>query len=161
MTLLELFVLFSAAQGYLLRLFGLTELGSHHGPFPSDTKAVKRIHRDAEGEIEYVYEAPVTLIDRLRRITPLSPYEIEDDVWYINGIKAEVWECPKCLSPWLAAVLVTPLMLLMGRWKQIPLMWLAVTGGGFFAYTLTEFLWDRINTAGIVYTAEEGPDTVS
>lgn len=140
--MLELFALLSAAAGYLIRLFLIEERSSHYGPFPAQDATVKRIHRDREGDIAYIYEQPVTLLERIRRLTPLNPYMIDESTqeWHINGLKSEVWECPKCLSPWVAVAITVPVLLLTGKWKQIPLMTLAVTGGGYFMFVLTDYL---------------------
>jgi hypothetical protein len=154
----ELFILLSFAVSYFVRVFEFGELVSHFGPFPNYDKLVKRIHRDEEGDIIDIYEAPVTLIDEVRARTPMNPYHISDNTWMIDNQKMWVWECPKCLSPYVAAALTVPVMLFYGRWQDIPLMWAAVTGGGYFVYSIVDYLY-RIEISETVIYAEQGPSS--
>ncbi len=154
--MLERFVLLSSAVGYLLHLFEAQERTSHFGPFRSfDDKIIRHYYND-EGEVEDTYEQPVTLIERIRRWSPLNPYNVNSAAreWHVDSLKIEVWECPKCLSPWIALAVVVPFMLLAGKWKQIPLMWLAVTGGGYAMYGLIETLRGAGEGAIMAYSAE-------
>lgn len=141
--MLEISILLSFGVGYFIRLFEMLERKSYFGPYQSYTQKIFRVYRGKEGEVERIYEQPVTLIERIRRASPLNPYSVSDDEteWHVDAEKAEVWECPKCLSPWMAFATVVPFMLVMGRWRQIPLMWVGVTGGGYFIYSLTEHFW--------------------
>lgn len=137
----ELLTILSLASAYFLRVFLFEELFSHHGPAKNQDIRIKRF--DAHGEY---YDAPQTLIDRVRQATPMKPYIIRGDEWIVDSEKMEVWECPKCLSPYIAFAVTIPLMLLYGRWRDIPLMWAGVTGGGYLIYSIIE----RLQT----YTAE-------
>lgn len=131
----ELFVYLSLIVAYFVRVFQFEELYSHHGPRKNHDVRIKRF--DNTGEY---YDAPQTLIDRVRQASPLNPYIVRGDEWIVDSEKMEVWECPKCLSPYIALAVTVPLMLLYGRWRDIPLMWLSATGGGYLVYSVIERL---------------------
>jgi len=158
MQTIELFVMLSAAVAYFTRIFLYEEKESHFGPLENWDVRIRRIERDVDGEIDedHSYEAPQTLIDRVRFASPMNPYDVDSEGnWKVNEKKIEVWECPKCLTPYIAAAIVVPVMLLMGKWKQIPLMWAAVTGGSHLLFTLVEYLMSE--SYGQTVYAQEGP----
>lgn len=133
----RIFVLLSFAAAYLTRALLFEERVSHYGPWPSRDATVVRIKR--EGEEITTYKQPVTFFDRLRYWTTRA-YEIdhENKEWYVREDRMEMWSCPKCLAFWTSGAIVVPYLLLTGNWKEIPLMWAAVSGASHLAYKLTD-----------------------
>ncbi len=144
----ELFVLLSFVTAYVVKLFEFSEPQSHHGPLKNQDVRVKRYDLDGEA-----YDAPTTLIDRVRQRTPLNPYIVRGDEWIIDTERMEVWECPKCLTPYAAFAVTVPFMLLYGRWRDIPLMLPAVAGGGYTLYSMFHYFWN--STTPVIAAFEE------
>lgn len=95
-----MYLLATLSVAYLTRVLLFDAHGT--GPFPS---AESKIVVD-EGPVRAVH-----LFDRVRRV--LGAYEIVDSLWFVRSKRMEVWECPKCLSFWMAFVGAVPVIMLV------------------------------------------------
>jgi hypothetical protein len=127
------------AVAYITRVLLYEDRVSHYGPWPSKNSKVVRMQRPAGEEILYTQEHPVTAFDRIRQATT-GAYDVDKktNTWYVREDRMEMWTCPKCLTFWVAGAVVIPYCLLTGKWKDIPVTWMAVCGLGYMAYNLSD-----------------------
>jgi hypothetical protein len=139
----QVLIALSFAVSYLVRVLLFEERVSHFGPWPSREATVVRIRK--EGDEVSIYKQPVTFFDRIRFWTSRA-YEIdqENNEWYVREDRMEMWSCPKCLTFWMSAAVVIPYCLFTGKWKQIPLMVAAVSGGAYLIHNLNDLEF-RVN----------------
>lgn len=157
----QLLTVLSFAVSYLVRVLLFEERVSHFGPWPSKNAIVRRLRKDEDGLI-MEYEQPVTFFDRVRQFfTRCYDIDKKTNEWYVREDRMEMWTCPKCLSFWVAGAVVIPYLLLTGRWKDIPLAWVAVSGGSYLLYRMTDFsveVNNEIYMDGPMIDAMDGDD---
>ena len=96
-------LLASLACAYIVRILLLEEKESHVGPFVLKSTFVYF------QETKHIQ--PAALFDILRLL--LGVYTVSHTksgtLWTVRQLRAEVWECPKCLSFWVAIPFVLTL----------------------------------------------------
>ena len=112
-------VVYGIALAWVVRVMLLESKSSHFGPWPSRTAVVYFPEEE--------HAQPVAFFDRIRRL--FGVYTIKDGVWEVRKLRAEVWECPICLSLWLAIPFTALLFLSEPFWRgpQIAIAHLAMT----------------------------------
>lgn len=106
---IDLIVVGGLVVFYLVRVLLFEEKVSHYGPWPSKRRQVVW-YKMTKPSGFYEYTQPVTAFDWVRRI--FGVYRVskigdksqgtEEELWYVNEARAEVWTCPVCLSFWMA-----------------------------------------------------------
>lgn len=121
------------------------ERESHFGPFASKDKKLVYLHRNPDGDIVDRHEQPINLFDRIRWFfgvykvvkedldESLNAFDKEEykEVWFVNPMRMELWECPMCLSAWVAL---------------IPAAW-ALT---FAPVVMAAFVWGAVSAVSII-----------
>lgn len=102
------FLVAALALAYLVRVLLLQEKEDHEGPWPS---SVKKVYFSGSEHLQRV-----ALFDHLLRL--FGAYKAEGSLWTVNEPRAEVWQCPVCLSFWLSLPFSVLLLLSEPFWQS-------------------------------------------
>lgn len=115
---MDTFIIVSLALAYTTYILLLRRKSSHFGPFPSTTKVVRFHDPD--------HVQPVTFFDYIRRV--FGVYQVQGDVWTVDAIRCQRWECPFCLSFWIAIGFAIVLCIFTKNYLLYPIYVLALSG---------------------------------
>ena len=153
----EYVVLAGLAVAYLVSVFLFEVEEGETGPYPEDdVKFAEYIKDEHSEEGTYnLFHRRITRWDRIRQFlnhpyrvepTPYMAWEEADgikEVWTRDEDKMRFWECPKCLSFWIAIPFTWLYFMMYGLNWEIFLIHFSLTMVGVLGYSLYTLLTEE------------------
>ena len=161
--MLEYVALAGLAVAYLVSVFLFDAEDGETGPYPEDDVKFAEYVKDEfseEGTFNLVHRR-ITRWDRVRQFlnhpyrvepTPYMAWEADDgikEVWTRNEDKMKVWECPKCLSFWMAIPFTLMFVMAYG-FGNFLLVHFSLTMVGVLVHALYVLLTEERSVGGAV-----------
>lgn len=144
LSLSAVLILTAVSTFYTVEVLLWDKKTSKHGPYPSKTREVVEVLSVLKDGVS-TYNAPVTLFDWIRRgagmynvVKYVDLDNVKREFWYVKRERAEVWECPTCLSFWVALFFSGVYSLMLGY--PIGMFLATLPGSG-----LSLLLWWKLN----------------